>query len=81
MLSLVQTGGTATPAAPQRLSHPGFRVDSSHDVVLHFDEVHIRLLIETHLVRFVELRGRSGPTKVYLDYNKQRDRDAYRDPW
>jgi hypothetical protein len=24
---------------------------------------------------------RAGPTKVYLDYNKQRDRDSYRDPW
>ena len=25
--------------------------------------------------------GRVGPTRVYLDFNKQRDRDAYRDPW
>ena len=24
---------------------------------------------------------RAGPTKVYLDYNRERDKDAYRDPW
>ena len=25
--------------------------------------------------------GRTGPTKVHLDFNKQRDDNAYRDPW
>ena len=39
-----------------------FHIDSPDDVILHFDEVHISVMVETDLVRFVELcfYGRSA---------------------
>ena len=38
----------------------GFGIDLSNDGADHFDEVHVALTIETHLVRLVETRPRGG---------------------